>query len=86
MNSENEVVAIGAFASEISDIASAVGKIKALVDLIDENYTVLNTQEPTDQERCSYSCGCGKIYAYIGLIEDCVNSIEENIVPLAREV
>lgn len=74
------------YGSEIAEIMSNVNKAKTLLRILDDDYMVLDTSQPSEAERNSYSKGCGEVYVFLGFIEDCINHISASIEPLMQEV
>lgn len=74
------------YGSEIAEIVNCAGKAKVLLNILDDNYMVIDASTPTDSEKEAYYNGCGEIFALVRSVSECIDSISESIAPLMQEV
>lgn len=77
---------VNEYGSEITGIVSESNKVKTLLRTLENDYVVLDTSNPSDEEKQKYSVGCGDVYVFMSLIADCVGRISDYIEPLMKEV
>ena len=74
------------FDSEITEIMSNANKASALLRILDNDYSIFDTQNPSDTEKQTYASGCGEIYVFLEFIEECISNIRTAVEPMIAEV
>jgi hypothetical protein len=57
----------------------ALDKANCIIDTLLEDYSILDTQNPTDEDKKKYSMDCGRIHSLISLASDCVRSANREL-------
>lgn len=62
--------------SEIKSVVfNDVIRAKTLLSMLEDGYSIFDTQNPTAENRAAYSEHCGEIYAVVEIVKDCVDKI-----------
>lgn len=60
-----------------------LNRAKTILSMLEDEYSIFDTNNPTEKDREFYSRHCGEIYALIAIVKE---SIDKVVVPVTSEV